>query len=92
MSKSVVQNFALKLIFIPHHEVGRGILLQYLMQGFETCYTVQTCIGHVCEGNGILFHVVIAELCLLKKHTFSPFVIALVTSVIDRFCYIISVA
>ena len=43
-------------IFRPHQTVilfvSPQLLLQYLMQGLETCYTVQTCIGHVHEGNG----------------------------------------
>ena len=53
-------------------------LLLYLMQGFETCYTVQTCIWHMLKGNRILIQVKIAELC-------SPFVIALATSFMNRF-------
>ena len=42
------------------------LLLQYLMQGSETCYTVQTCIGHAHKGSGILIQVIIAELYPFK--------------------------
>ena len=37
-------------------------LQQYLMQGPETCNTIQICIKHVHKGNGILIQVIIAEL------------------------------
>ena len=46
-------------------------LLQYLMQRFETYYTVQTCTGQVHEGNGILIQVSIAESCSLKQNLFT---------------------
>ena len=59
--------------------VSPQLPLKYLMQGFETCYTVQTCIWYVHKRNRI------AELCPLKRQTCSPFVIALATSFINRF-------
>ena len=41
-------------------------LLQYFMQGLETCNTVLTCIEHVYNGNKLLIKVIIAELCPLE--------------------------
>ena len=44
-------------IFCQYHIVvlfmSPQLLLQYLLQGFKTCYTVQTCTGHVHEGSEI---------------------------------------
>ena len=37
------------VLFVPLQ-----LLHQYLMQGFETCNTVQTCIEHVHKGNSIM--------------------------------------
>ena len=43
--------------------------LQYVMQAFENCNIVQTCIEHVPRGNRYLIQVIIAELCRLNnKH------------------------
>ena len=69
--------------------VSPQLLLQYLMQGFETCYTVQTCIGHGHEGNVTLIQVIIAELrpLLLTQHTCLPFTIALVLVFIGQIRY-----
>ena len=69
------------------------LLIQYLMQVFETCYTVQTCIGHAHEGNGILIQGIIAELypLPLTQHTCSAFVNALALSFINRIRYNITV-
>ena len=43
------------------------LLLQYVMQAFETCHIVQTYIEHVRRGNRILIKVIIAELCPLNN-------------------------
>ena len=69
------------------------LLLQYLIQVFETCYIVQTCIGHVYEGNGIFIQVIIAELypLPLTKQTCSAFVNALALYFINRIRYNITV-
>ena len=48
-------------------------LLGYLMQGFETCNTAQTCIEHVHKGKRILTQVIIAELIRLVLAELSPF-------------------
>ena len=45
------------------------LLLQYLMQGLETCNMVQTCIEYLHKGNRILIQVFIVELCPLEWHT-----------------------
>ena len=42
------------------------LLLQFLMQGFVTCTTVQICIGHVNKENRISILVTAAELCPLE--------------------------
>ena len=62
------------------------------MQVFDTCYIVQTCIGHVYEGNLILSQVIIAELypLPLAEHTCSAFVNAQELSFINRNRYNIS--
>ena len=73
--------------FSPYHTVvpfvNPLLLLLYLRQGFETCYTVQTCIWHVHKGSRILIQVIFSE--LYNPHTCSPFVIALGTSFINRY-------
>ena len=51
------------VVFLPPQ-----LLLQFSMQGFETCSTVQTCIEHVHKGNRILIQVIIAELYPLEWH------------------------
>ena len=53
---SVRSSFFVVLLLSPQ------VLLQYLMQGSETCNTVQTCIEHVHKGNRILIQIIIAEL------------------------------
>ena len=50
-----------------HHAMSAALLLvmflsPYLMQGFETCNTVQTCVGHMYKGNRILIQVIIGKL------------------------------
>ena len=56
--------------FGPYHTLvlflSPHLLLQCLVQGFETCNIVQTCIGHVHKGNKILIQDIIAELYLLN--------------------------
>ena len=50
------------------------LLLQYLMQGFEMCNTVQICIEHVHKGNRILIQAIIAELYPLERYAyFGPY-------------------
>ena len=51
------------VLFLPPPK----LLLQYVMQAFETCNIVQTCIEHVPRGNRILIQVIIAELCPLNN-------------------------
>ena len=57
-------------IFISYNTVvlflSPQLLLQYLMQGFETCYVVQTRIGHVHEGYRSLIPVSNGELFSLN--------------------------
>ena len=60
------------------------LLIQYLMQGFETLHS-SAYIWHMQKGNQTLIQVIIAELFPLKRHTCSPFVIALATSFINLF-------
>ena len=60
------------------------LLIQYLIQGFETLHS-SAYIWHVQKRNQTLIQVIIAELFPLKRHTCSPFVIALASSFINLF-------
>ena len=57
-------------IFWPYNTVvlfvSPQLLLQYLMQGFESCNTVQPCIEHVHKGNRIWIRSCFAQLCTLE--------------------------
>ena len=55
----IISHFVVLFVSLQH-------LLQYLMQGFETCNTAQTCTEHVQRGNRILIQVIFAELCPLE--------------------------
>ena len=55
------------------------LLLQYLIQGFETCYIVQNSLG-----DRILIPISIAELYFLKLRTCSPLVDFDITSQLYR--------
>ena len=57
---SVRSSYFVDLLLSPQ------VLLQYLMQGSETCSTVQTCIEHVHKGNKSLIKIIIAELYPIK--------------------------
>ena len=52
-----IMSTVITYIFCKYHTVvlfmSPQLLLQYLMQGFKTCHTVQTCTGHVHEGSEI---------------------------------------
>ena len=52
-----IMSTVITYIFCQYHTVvlfmSPQLLLQYLMQGFKTCYTVQICTGHVHEGSEI---------------------------------------
>ena len=52
-----IMSTVITYIFCQYHTVvlfmSPQLLLQYLMQRFKTCYTVQTCTGHVREGSEI---------------------------------------
>ena len=53
-----LSHFVVNVLFLSPQ-----VLLQYLMQGSETCNTVQICIEHVHKGNRLLIQVIIAEVC-----------------------------
>ena len=65
-----IYSFTLVRIYVKSHFavlfLSLQLLLQYLMQGLDTCNTVKTCIGHVHKGNGIWILVIIAKFCLLE--------------------------
>ena len=44
------------------------LLVEYLMLGFETCNTFQTCIEHAHKGNNILLQLILKELCPLEGY------------------------